>query len=38
MPQNSFFIQPFEGNRVRFDSTRSFDEVLLNLRKKEEEA
>ena len=33
MPQNSFFIQPYEGNRVRFDSTRSFDEVLLNLRK-----
>ncbi len=33
MPQNSFFMQPFEGNRVRFESTRSFDEVLLNLRK-----
>ena len=33
MPQNSFFIQPYEGNRVRFESTRSFDEVLLNLRK-----
>jgi len=33
MPQNSFSIQPFEGNRVRFESTRSFDEVLLNLRK-----
>jgi len=33
MPQNSFSMQPFEGNRVRFESTRSFDEVLLNLRK-----
>lgn len=33
MPQNSFSIQPFEAKRVRFDSTRSFDEVLLNLRK-----
>ena len=33
MPQNSFSIQPFEAKRVRFNSTRSFDEVLLNLRK-----
>ena len=33
MPQNAFFIQPFEAKRVRFESTRSFDEVLLNLRK-----
>ena len=33
MPQNAFFMQPFEGKRVRFESTRSFDEVLLNLRK-----
>jgi uncharacterized protein (DUF302 family) len=33
MPQNSFSTQPFEGTRVRFESTRSFDEVLLNLRK-----
>jgi uncharacterized protein (DUF302 family) len=33
MPQNSFSIQPFEAKRVRFESTRSFDEVLLNLRK-----
>lgn len=33
MSQDSFSIQPFEGNRVRFESTRSFDEVLLNLRK-----
>lgn len=32
MPHNSFSIQPFEAKRVRFDSTRSFDEVLLNLR------
>src|ERR1700730_336934 len=33
MPQNTFFMQPFEAKRVRFESTRSFDEVLLNLRK-----
>jgi uncharacterized protein (DUF302 family) len=33
MPQNTFSIQPFEAKRVRFESTRSFDEVLLNLRK-----
>jgi uncharacterized protein (DUF302 family) len=33
MPHNSFSIQPFEAKRVRFNSTRSFDEVLLNLRK-----
>ena len=33
MPQRSFSTQPFEGNRVRFESTRSYDEVLLNLRK-----
>ena len=33
MPQNAFFMQPFEAKRVRFESTRSFDEVLLNLRK-----
>src|ERR1700719_2420284 len=33
MPQNAFSMQPFEAKRVRFESTRSFDEVLLNLRK-----
>ncbi len=33
MPQNAFSIQPFEAKRMRFESTRSFDEVLLNLRK-----
>jgi uncharacterized protein (DUF302 family) len=33
MPQNAFSIRPFEAKRVRFESTRSFDEVLLNLRK-----
>jgi uncharacterized protein (DUF302 family) len=33
MPQNTFSIQPFEAKRVRVESTRSFDEVLLNLRK-----
>jgi uncharacterized protein (DUF302 family) len=33
MPQNAFSMQTFEGKRVRFESTRSFDEVLLNLRK-----
>jgi uncharacterized protein (DUF302 family) len=33
MSQNSFSIQPFEAKRMRFDSTRSFDDVLLNLRK-----
>jgi uncharacterized protein (DUF302 family) len=33
MPQNSFSMQPFKAKRVRFESTRSFDEVLLNLRK-----
>jgi len=33
MLQNAFSIQPFEAKRVRFESTRPFDEVLLNLRK-----
>jgi uncharacterized protein (DUF302 family) len=33
MPQSAFSTQPFEGNRVRFESTLSYDEVLLNLRK-----
>jgi uncharacterized protein (DUF302 family) len=33
MPQNAFSIQPFEAKRVRFESARSFDEVLLDLRK-----
>jgi len=33
MPQNAFFIRPFEGKRVQCETTRSFDEVLLNLRK-----
>ena len=33
MPQGSFSIQPFEAKRVRCESTRSFDEVLLNLQK-----
>lgn len=33
MSQNSFSIRPFEAKRVRVESTRSFEEVLLNLRK-----
>jgi hypothetical protein len=33
MPQNSFSIRSFEAKRVRFESTLSFDEVLLKLRK-----
>lgn len=33
MPQNPFSILPFEAKRVRVESTRSFEEVLLNLRK-----
>lgn len=32
MPQSAFSMQPFEGNRVRFESTRSYDEVLQHLR------
>jgi hypothetical protein len=32
MPQNAFSIEPFEAKRVRVESARSFDEVLLNLR------
>ena len=32
MSPNIFSIQPFEAKRVRFESTRSFDEVLLHLR------
>ncbi len=32
MPQNTFSIQPFEAKRVRIESTRSFEEVRLNLR------
>ena len=31
MAQNAFSIQPFEAKRVRVESARSFDEVLLNL-------
>jgi len=33
MPQNARFIQPFTAKRVRWESSRAFDEVLLNLRK-----
>lgn len=33
MPQNTFSLQPFEAKRVRVESTRSFDEVRLHLRK-----
>ncbi len=33
MTQNPFSIRPFEARRVRVESTRSFEEVLLNLRK-----
>jgi hypothetical protein len=33
MPQNSFSIRSFEAKRVRVESTRSFEEVLLNLQK-----
>ncbi len=33
MPQNSFSIRQFEARRVRVESTRSFEEVLLNLQK-----
>jgi hypothetical protein len=32
MSQNVFSIRPFEAKRVRVESTRPFDEVLLNLR------
>lgn len=32
MSQNSFSIRPFEAKRVRVESTRSFEDVLLNLR------
>jgi hypothetical protein len=32
MPQNAFSMQPFEAKRVRVESTRSLEEVLLNLR------
>jgi hypothetical protein len=32
MPQNTFSMQSFEARRVRVESTRSFEEVLLNLR------
>ncbi|SRR5579884_143027 len=32
MPENAFSFQPFEGKRVRVECTRSFEEVLLNLR------
>ena len=31
MAENAFSIQPFEAKRVRVESTRSFDEALLNL-------
>ena len=33
MAPKAFSIQPFEAKRVRVESTRSYDEVLLNLRK-----
>ena len=33
MSQNAFSIEPFEAKRVRVKSARSFEEVLLNLRK-----
>lgn len=33
MTQNPFSTRPFEARRVRVESTRSFEEVLLNLRK-----
>jgi hypothetical protein len=32
MPQNTFSMQSFEARRVRVESTRSLEEVLLNLR------
>jgi len=32
MGENAFSIQPFEARRVRVESTRSFEEVLVNLR------
>ena len=32
MSQNTSSIHPFEAKRVRVESTRSFEEVLLNLR------
>jgi hypothetical protein len=32
MLQKAFSIKPFEAKRVRVESTRSFEEVLLNLR------
>src|SRR3989442_1554215 len=31
MGENAFSIQPFEARRVRVESARSFEEVLLNL-------
>jgi hypothetical protein len=31
MEENAFSIQPFEARRVRVESARSFEEVLLNL-------
>jgi len=33
MAPKAFPIPPFEAKRVRVESARSFDEVLLNLRK-----
>ncbi len=33
MEENAFSIQPFEARRVRVESARSFEEVLLNLQK-----
>ena len=33
MGKNAFSIQPFEAKRVRVESTRSLEEVLLNLKK-----
>ena len=33
MRENAFSIQPFEARRMRVESARSFEEVLLNLQK-----
>jgi hypothetical protein len=33
MGEHAFSMQPFEAKRVRVESTRSFEEVLLNLQK-----
>jgi hypothetical protein len=31
--KNVSVVRPFKGKRVRFESSRSFDEVLQNLKK-----